>query len=75
MLSTAGMTWEEMMSAYDARRLVEQNFDFDKTAWRRFGTGDPTAMLGREFIRFVSLILKCHLNHLLRSGDIRQGPS
>lgn len=75
MLSTAGMTWEEMMSAYDARRLVEQNFDFDKTAWRRFGTGDPTAMLGREFIRFVSLILKCHLNHLLRSGDVRQGPS
>lgn len=62
------------MSTYDARRLVEQNIDFDKTSWKRFGTGDPATMLGREFVRSVSLILGCHLNHLLRSNGLRQGP-
>ena len=75
MLSTPNMDWEEMMSAYDARRLVEQNIDFDKTSWKRFYSSDPASMLGREFVRFVALILKCHLNHLLRSGGLRQGPS
>ena len=75
MLSTAGMGWDEMMSAYDARRLVEQNIDFDKTSWKRFGTGDTASMLGREFIRFVALILKCHLNKLLRTNNLRLGPS
>ena len=62
------------MSTYDVRRLVEQNIDFDKTSWKRFGTGDPATMLGREFVRSVSLILGCHLNHLLRSNGLRQGP-
>lgn len=63
-----------MMSTYDARRLVEQNIDFDKTSWKRFGTGDPATMLGREFVRSVSLIPGCHLNHFLRSNGLRQGP-
>jgi len=73
MFSTAGMTWDEMMSSYDARRLVEQNIDHDKSTWKRFGTGDSVTMIGREFIRFVSLILKCSLNDVLRKNGILSG--
>lgn len=66
MLTPVGMTWDEMMSSYDSRRLVEQNFDTDKTLYGRFGTGDPVTINGREFVRFVSLILRCELTRELR---------
>lgn len=66
MLTPKDMSWEEMMSSYNARRLVEQNFDTDKTNNGRFGTRDPVTIQGREFIRFVSLILTCELKRELR---------
>ena len=66
MLTSKGMSWETMMSSYDARRLVEQNFDMDKTLFGRFGTSDPVTIAGREFIRFVSLIMRCEIASDLR---------
>ncbi len=66
MLSSKGVQWEAMMSGYDARRLVEQNFDTDKGEDRRFRTGDTTTIEGREFIRFVSLIMRCKLTAAFR---------
>ena len=70
MLSSTDVGWERMMSAYDARRLVEQNFDFDKADDRRFRTGDSVTMMGREFIRFVALIMKCEIAAVLRDTGI-----
>lgn len=70
MLSSMDVGWKAMMSAYDARRLVEQNFDFDKADDRRFRTGDSVTMLGREFIRFVALIMKCEIAAVLRDADV-----
>ena len=66
MLTSKGMSWETMMSSYDARRLVEQNFDMDKTLFGRFGTSDPVTIAGREFIGFVSLIMRCEIASDLR---------
>ena len=74
MLAPMGTSWEEMMAAYDARRMVEQNFDDDKSAWGRLGTGDPVTADGREFLRFVSLILKCTLTRMMRNGGSRDPP-
>ena len=34
----------------------------------RFGTSDTVTIQGREFIRFVSLILRCELTRLLRDN-------
>ena len=58
MLTSPDVSWEAMMAAYDARRLVEQAFDCEKSADRRFRTGDKTTLEGREFVRFVSLMMK-----------------
>lgn len=66
MLTPPDMDWNQMMSSYNARRLVEQNFDTDKTLYGRFGTSDPATINGREFVRFVSLILRCELTRELR---------
>lgn len=73
-LTSKGMTWSNMMSYYDIRRLVEQNFDYDKDAWKRFNTSDPLTMRGREFIRFVALILRCELKYMLRSAGVDLDP-
>ena len=70
MLSSSDVDWERMMSAYDARRLVEQSFDHDKADDRRFRTGDSVTMMGREFIRFVALIMKCEIAAVLRNVNV-----
>ena len=57
MLSSQDMTWEQVMSRYDARRMVEQDFDTMKGGDRRFRTGSRASMEGRELIRQVALIL------------------
>lgn len=54
------------MSSYNARRLVEQNLDMDKTLFDGFGTSNPVTIAGREFIRFVSLIMRCEIASALR---------
>lgn len=74
MLATDGMRWEEMMACYDVRRLVEQNFDRDKNGWGRFGSGDVVTIQGREFIRFVSLIMTCELGAMIREAGVRELP-
>ena len=66
MLATPGIGWESMMSIYDARTLVEQNFDADKEEDRRFRTSDAVTIHGREFVRFISLIMRCEIAALLR---------
>lgn len=66
MLATPGIGWESMMSIYDARTLVEQNFDADKAEDRRFRTSDPVTIHGREFIRFISLVMRCEIAAQLR---------
>lgn len=74
MLATKGTSWEDMMASYDARRLVEQNFDRDKTAWGRLGSSDRETILGREFLRFTSLTLTCELAASLREAGLKEGP-
>ena len=76
MLTSRDMSWDTMMSSYDARRLVEQNFDMDKTLFGRFGTSDPVTIAGREFVRFVALIMRCEIASMLREhgrGDSVDG--
>lgn len=68
MLTSPDIDWNTMMTSYNARRLVEQNFDTDKSLYGRFGTKDPVTIQGREFIRFISLILRCELTSLLRDS-------
>ena len=66
MLASKGIGWERMMATYDVRRFVEQNFDYDKDDDRRFRTSDPVTVSGREFLRFVALIMKCEIASLFR---------
>ena len=66
MLASKGIGWERMMATYDVRRFVEQNFDYDKYDDRRFRTSDPVTVSGREFLRFVALIMKCEIASLFR---------
>ncbi len=70
MLTSEGVGWEAMMTAYDARRLTEQGFDRKKGESRRFYTSDKDAMRGREFLRFLDLILICELSAELREADL-----
>ncbi|MBR4504225.1 MAG: hypothetical protein IKP20_04565, partial [Candidatus Methanomethylophilaceae archaeon] len=61
-----------MMTAYDARRLTEQAFDFSKSEDRRHRTPDKHTMMGRSLIRFVALILKCELCAEIRESGRRE---
>lgn len=68
MLESSDVSWEAMMSAYDARRLVEQAFDYEKSADRRFRTEDKTTPEGREFVKFVSLMMKSEIAAAFREA-------
>jgi hypothetical protein len=69
MLSSPGISWDVMMSSYDARRLTEQAFDSWKYEDKRFRTSDKVRMEGRGFIRFVELMLICEMNAELREAE------
>ena len=68
MLASPGVPWDVMMTAYDARRLTEQAFDFWKYEDRRFRTSDKFRMEGRGFIRFVELMIKCEMAAEIRES-------
>ena len=72
MLSSQDLDWTTVMTAYDARRLTEQTFDFSKSDDRRHRTFDKYTMIGRSFIRFVALILKCELCAEIRESGKRE---
>ena len=72
MLSSEDLDWMTVMTAYDARRLTEQAFDFSKSDDRRHRTPDKHTMIGRSFIRFVSLILKCELCAEIRESGKKE---
>lgn len=72
MLTSEGVEWDAMMTAYDARRLTEQGFDRKKGESRRFCTSDKEAMRGREFLRFLDLILVCELSVELREAKLER---
>jgi hypothetical protein len=68
MLASQGISWDVMMNAYDARRLTEQAFDFEKSEDRRFRTSDKVRMEGRGFIRFVELMMICEMSAEIRES-------
>ena len=72
MLSSSDLDWSTVMTAYDARRLTEQAFDFSKTDDRRHRTPDKYTMIGRSLIKFVSLIMKCELCAEIRESGKRE---
>ena len=72
MLSSSDLDWPTVMTAYDARRLTEQAFDFSKSEDRRHRTPDKHTMIGRSLIRFVALILKCELCAEIRESGRRE---
>lgn len=47
------------MTVCDARVLTEQAFDFSKSDDRGHRTPDKHAMVGRPFVRSVSLAFRC----------------
>lgn len=69
MLCSEGVPWEIMMAAYDARRLVEQAFDTEKSSDRRLRTGDIVTLRGRYFIQFIAQILRAEVRATLREKD------
>ncbi|MCB5278582.1 MAG: transposase [Candidatus Cloacimonetes bacterium] len=70
MLVSEDVSWEAMMAAYDARRLAEQAFDCEKTADKRFRTGDKVTLEGREFIRFIALMMKSEIAAAFREANL-----
>lgn len=68
LLAAPGVSWGAAMLAYDARRLTEQAYDRDKGTNPRFGTGDLESMRGREFLRFLSLTMKCEISAEIREA-------
>lgn len=72
MLSSEDLDWRTVMTAYDARRLTEQAFDFGKSDDRRHRTLDKHTLIGRSFIRFVSSIFKCELCAEMRESGKRE---
>jgi len=73
MLTSPDVTWEQMMSAYDARRLTEQAFDAQKNGLdgRRFRTGDKYVAIGRFFVKMVALIMRCEMCARIREKKLR----
>lgn len=68
MLASDCVEWDTLMTAYDARRLTEQGFDKKKGEDRRFRTSDKDTMKGREFLRFLDLILRCEISAEIREA-------
>ena len=68
MLASEGIGWDAMMTAYDARRLVEQGYDRRKSKDRRFRTSDKETMKGREFLNFLDMTLRCEIAAEIREA-------
>jgi transposase len=73
MLASEGTTWETMMMSYDIRDWVERAFDVYKNDLDggRSRTGDPDRARGRLFIKFVALIMRIHIQNVLREHDAK----
>lgn len=69
MLASEGIDWETMMTVYDARTFTEQAFDRKKGEDKRFRTSDKNTMNGREFLRFIDMILRCEIGARIREAD------
>lgn len=70
MICSPNISWDVVMAAYDARRLVEQVFDTEKERDRRLRTANPTTLEGRYFIQFVAQILQAEIKASLRELDL-----
>ena len=59
------------MSSYDVRDWVEKAFDVYKNDLDggRSRTGNPERARGRLFIKFISLIIRIHIQNVLREHD------
>lgn len=68
MLATPDIEWGTAMSVYDARRLTEQAFDRKKGESPRFNTSDLDSMRGREFLRFLDLMIRCEMAAEIRES-------
>ena len=73
MLASEGIGWDAMMTAYDARRLVEQGYDRRKSKDRRFRTSDKETMKGREFLNFLDMTLRCEIAAEIREAGEASG--
>lgn len=71
MLASVGTTWEQMMSSYDVRDWVEKAFDVYKTDLdgNRSRTGSEERARGRLFVKFVALVMRIHMQNILRAHD------
>lgn len=69
MLASEGIDWETTMTVYDARMFTEQSFDRRKGEDRRFRTSDKNTMNGREFLKFIDMILRCEIGARIREAD------
>jgi len=71
MLASEGTTWETAMSSYDVRDWVERAFDVYKNDLdgNRSRTGDPDRARGRLFIKFIALIMRIHIQNVLREHE------
>lgn len=69
MLCSEDVSWELMMTAYDAIRLTEQAFDSEKTSDRRLRTGNHVTLNGWYFIQFVAQIMLAETRAVLRERD------
>ena len=70
MLCSEGIEWDVMMKVYDIRCYVEQAFDKKKSSDRRFRTGDKVSMEGREFVRFLALMLRAEMEAEFRENRL-----
>ena len=71
MLASKDTTWEQMMTSYDVRDWVEKAFDVYKTDLdgKRNRTGNPERARGRLFIKFIALMMRIHIQNILREHD------
>jgi hypothetical protein len=72
MLSSSGISWDLMMSAYDARRFTEQAFDAYKNDLdgRRPRTGDKYVAKGRIFVKLIALMMRCEIAARMREQKV-----
>ena len=68
MLTSEDIDWNTMMTIYDARAYTEQAYDRKKGENNRFRTSDKDTMRGREFLRFIDLILRCEIGARIREA-------
>ena len=71
MFASEGTSWETMMSSYDTRDWVEKAFDVYKVDadGSRSRTGDPDRARARFFIKMVALIMRIHIQNVLRDHE------